>query len=58
MNSKRGAQSAIESIPGGAVASILVWALLQTSFAMPSEVAGAVVTIGTRLSSYLLGKHK
>ena len=46
MNQKRGAQSAAETVPGGAIASVLVWALSFTPYPMPPEVACAVVIIG------------
>ena len=58
MNQKRGAQSAAETVPGGAIASVLVWALSFTPYPMPPEVACAVVIIGGMASSYLIGRTK
>lgn len=59
MNQKRGAQSAFETVPGGAVASVLVWAWSLTPWPpMPPEIASTLVVLGGMASSYLIGRRK
>jgi hypothetical protein len=59
MNQKRGAHSAIETIPGGVIASVIAWAWSLTPLPpMPLEIALALATIGGALSSYLIGRHR
>lgn len=59
MNHKRGAHSAFETIPGGAIASVLLWAWSLTPWPpMPLEIASTLVVMGGALSSYLIGRNK
>ena len=59
MNHKRGAQSVFEGLPGGAVASLLVWAWSLTPWPpRPRGVATPLAMLGGALSSYYLGRRK
>lgn len=59
MNQRRGTQSAFEALPGGAVASVLVWAWSLTPWPpMPPEIASTLVVLATMASSYYLGRRK
>jgi hypothetical protein len=59
MNHKRGAHSAFETVPGGAVASLLVWGWSLTPWPpMPLEIASTLVMLGGAISSYYLGRRR
>lgn len=59
MNHKRGAQSVSEGLPGGALASLLVWLWSLTPWPpMPMEIAATLVMIGGAISSYYLGRRR
>ena len=59
LNHKRGAHSAFETIPGGALASALVWLWSLPPYPpMPLEVASTLIVVGGALSSYYIGRTK